>query len=71
MNERLLELAGQAANLSPHESVKMQKFAELIVQECMQLTQEEENRYYDMNEDLFALIMENFREIIKEHFGVE
>jgi hypothetical protein len=84
MNERTKLLAEQAGmgyhNLSTGNGdnwqftgtpAQLEQFAESIVQEVMQLTQEEENRYYDMNEDLFALSIENFREIVKEHFGVK
>jgi hypothetical protein len=84
MNNRIKLLAEQAGmeyhNLSTGNGdnwqftgtpAQLEQFAESIVQECMQLTKDEENRFYDMNEDLFALVMENLREIIKEHFGVE
>jgi hypothetical protein len=74
MNERLKQLAREAGLLhyNPNrEPNKLEKFAKLIVKEVMQLTHDEESRFYNMNEDLLALVMENFRELIKEHFGVE
>jgi hypothetical protein len=70
MNERILELAMQAnghhnfSDLNYKElDVFLEKFAELIVRECMELTKQcsTGSGIYDLFAD----------EIIAEHFGVE
>ena len=48
-----------------------EKFAELIIKEMLMLTYDEESRYYVLGEDYLAKVMENYRELAKEHFGVE
>jgi hypothetical protein len=72
MNELIYKLRSQSYDEVPQGlQFNEKRFAKLIVKEVMQLSHNEENRFYDMNEDLLALVMENFRELIKEHFGVE
>jgi hypothetical protein len=76
MNERIRELAEQANELDyetfdefNHKTVKhykfnKQKFAELIVQECAELTLDHKNdNYYNGWLD--------YRDEIKRHFGVD
>lgn len=64
MNERIKELALQAGHPGfPRGEIELQKFAELIIRECMLLTE----RCMD-DDTIFAL---NGAEIIAEHFGVE
>ena len=68
MNERIKLLAEQAGiyklNLSDEtEYWIMEKFAELIVQECMQVSLKHSHR----DDDMGAIIARN----IKQHFGVE
>jgi hypothetical protein len=51
-----------------------EKFAELIVEECVQLALDEKQRYRnishrDMSE--CAVAMDNYQLLLKEHFGVE
>jgi hypothetical protein len=70
MNERIRELAEQAemaANKGDHVDVKimMAKFAELIIQECMNKIENEASQYA---EPVWAVELIND---IKEHFGVE
>ena len=51
-----------------------QKFAKLIVQECIAKAEEESERYLTWNtEDCnrFSKVMQNYKELLKEHFGVE
>jgi hypothetical protein len=67
MNERILELAEQATkkydrlgNEIPFAQPDLEKFAELIVQECAELAQ----YYYQRNECVSG-------RNIKAHFGVE
>jgi hypothetical protein len=46
----------------------------LIVQECIAKAEEESERYLTWNtEDCnrFSKVMQNYKELLKEHFGVE
>ena len=74
MNERIRELLNEATSglepdLSPQRTVtlnEMDKFAELIVQECCDVLQHEDIRHsgYGYNQGFL-------HKKIKEHFGVE
>ena len=51
-----------------------EKFAELIVRECMDLALSEQKRYASFthrNLSECAITMSNFRLLMKDHFGVE
>jgi hypothetical protein len=51
-----------------------EKFAELIVRECMDLAFLEQKRYAEFthrNMSECAVTMSNFRLVMKDHFGVE
>jgi hypothetical protein len=70
MNERIKELADQAGfnpyNYQGSNSALFEKFAELIVQECISKLDEEIYRSIDGDGD------EAWHDLIlKEHFGVE
>jgi hypothetical protein len=68
MNERILQLAKQANVLeSDHydNELEIQKFAELIVRECLSKIENEAAQYA---EPVWAFELVND---IKEHFGVE
>jgi hypothetical protein len=75
VNERIKELAKQAG-LQPFEDCgpgyvyKMEKFAELIVQECMWkiMVRKDEaiDNHWNVDEAMSAALMD-----ISEHFGVE
>ena len=74
MNERISELAREAGlpTYNPEGiPTKLEKFAELVIREMLMLTYDEETRYYNMNEDYLAMAIENYRVLVKEHFGVE
>jgi len=84
MNERIRELATEARLLTgwPVGEVEYQKFAELIVQECVNVLRAESERLYKLaaeeKDELFASNFEICAEkcwdnevMIKEHFGVE
>jgi hypothetical protein len=85
MNERIKLLAEQAAHdtRAIHNNAywRMQemleditwreKFAELIVKECIAQARSEEDRFYGLGEDDLALTMEHFQEVLKHHFGVK
>jgi len=68
MNERIKQLAEQA-NFTEQDIEDMspgfEKFAELIVEECM------EQVYYGREEVLNGNISEVIQQRIKQHFGVE
>ena len=71
MNERILEIARESGLLVHNPAgvpTKLEKFAELIVRECMaQCTKVEEDDELSGVSDGALLC----REEIKEHFGVE
>ena len=91
MNERILELAEQAKDYadyysmlsdSAEQEIFTEKFAELIVRECIKLTMNERLRYsssYDKQADWpkqlmmlhCAISMDNYKILLQEHFGVE
>ena len=84
MNERIRELAEQAelnATLLFNKE-KLEKFAELIVQECVNVLREESERLYKLSaEEKDELFASNFEicaekcvdnmEALIEHFGVK
>ena len=87
MNKRIRLLAEQAyphndnVNIFRHHD-RLEKFAQLIVKECMELAMTEKSRYAnlynkeaDPNKYLTMLhcatSMSNYRLLLKEHFGVE
>lgn len=75
MNEQIRALAIQVQRtempgvLFAHPEF-VEKFAELLIRECMQLADNEASRFYNMNEDNCASAMENYYELVKQHFGV-
>ena len=78
MNKRIKELSEQAGFMEAWFSEsgddcerEIKKFAELTVKECIKLANDEASRFYNMDEYELASVMENFREKLKEHFGVE
>jgi hypothetical protein len=74
MNERIRELAEQAGWMMSDEvegfNIRLEKFAELIVRECMALCKsmdETDTRYrYDYRRGVLDCV-----DTIKQHFGVE
>jgi len=83
MNERIRLLAEQANELDyetfdeyNHKTVKhykfnREKFAELIVAECMTTVLKESKWYWDKDEFESANAVQNAARRVKEHFGVE
>jgi propanediol utilization protein len=84
MNERIWELWDQAKVDPTNEDVHhlVEKFAELIVEECANVLREESERLYKLSaEEKDELFASNFEicaekcvdnvEALKEHFGVE
>jgi len=85
MNERIQQLAVQADGVFIHKLITgakqytflekdLEKFAELIVKECVQLALDEKQRYRNISHrDMLecAVAMDNYQLLLKEHFGVE
>jgi len=77
MNERIRELAHEAGlpTYNPEGiPTKLEKFAELIVRECMDLALSEQKRYAELtHRDMSecAVAMSNFGLVMADHFGVE
>ena len=65
MNERIRELAEQAELNLELQSLKVEKFAELIVAECLDIVEDEDDGSADTKAIRWAMIR------IKKHFGVE
>ena len=83
MNERIRQLAEQARDyattrhpvsnitLSVNSDLFEQKFAELIVRECVTLADTEAERFSNLDQEYCAMAMDNYRELVRKHFGVE
>jgi hypothetical protein len=79
MNERIQQLMEQAGLYdfvikSMGIDEEMEKFAELIVRECIAQAVKEEERYDSLNGrdcDYCSMAMSNFQGVLAEHFGVE
>jgi len=48
-----------------------QKFAELIVRECISMADKESERYSNLDQEYCSMTMDNYRELVRKHFGVE
>jgi hypothetical protein len=81
MNERIKELADEATTIvemvgpqgytSSYANFDREKFAELIVEECMTTILKESKWYWDKDEFERANAVQNAARRLKEHFGVE
>jgi len=75
MNERIQLLAEQAGYLPDMFGIghwdmpECKKFAQLIVQECIQAIQNEGQTYEHLDAGEFQA--NNFSQAVKQHFGVE
>ena len=78
MNERILEFAKEAGHIYhvggtvPYfefSNNQMKKFAQLIVEECIQAIQNEGQTYEHLDAGEFQA--NNFSQAVKQHFGVE
>ena len=68
MNERIKELAEQADLDLQLQSMRVEKFAELIVRECASIAR---NTNLEEVEGGDSAVLRAASEQIKEHFGVE
>mgnify|MGYP007100194635 CR=1 FL=1 len=83
MNEQILKLYKQAQefaykniskeswNTDNFHAVVSGKFAELIVRECVTLADKESERYSNLDQEYCSMAMDNYRELVLKHFGVE
>jgi hypothetical protein len=86
MNERIRELELEAIAYADskvpvnnryndiYHSIVRGKFAELIVNQCVQLALDEKQRYRNISHrDMLecAVAMDNYQLLLKEHFGVK
>ena len=87
MNERIKTLAEQAGfyfydmhdvdgqdlgeTIEADSWTAAEKFAELIVRECIIKAEQEEDRFFEMGEVDLAYAMKNFQNLLKQDFGVE
>ena len=82
MNERIRELVEESYNEFYNVHIDLELFAELIVQECVNVLRAESERLYKLSaEEKDELFASNFEicaekcvdnvEALKEHFGVE
>jgi hypothetical protein len=78
MNERIRELAKQSTvSMGGMQVVDIEKFAELIVKECITIVDEqkeclhEEQQYWHDRDYGYALAVDDASKGIKQFFGVE
>ena len=76
MNERIRELIKHATinigdEFHPIDFFDKEKFAELLVSECITKAEQEEDRFFEMGEVDLAYAMKNFQNLLKQDFGVE
>lgn len=72
MNEQIKQLADKAGLELIHNqflTAAQQKFAQLIVRECIQAIQNEGQTYKHLDAGEFQA--NNFSQAVKQHFGVE
>jgi hypothetical protein len=55
----------------PYIEEDLEKFAELIVKECISMADKESERYSNLDQEYCSMAMDNYRELVRKHFGVE
>ena len=77
MNERLQELARQAGFFANPDVEKFEKFAELIVRECLSVVEAQKDRLSEDSMDWgeqdfgYSMAVNDSVAMVKQHFGVE
>jgi hypothetical protein len=77
MNERIDELMIEAGARFEflhgvhYDDFQYKKFAELIVRECVTLADIEAERFSNLDQEYCSMAMDNYRELVRKHFGVE
>jgi hypothetical protein len=54
-----------------HRDFNREKFAELIVKECIEQAELEEDRFTGLDAMDLAYAMQNFQNLLKQHFGID
>ena len=55
----------------PSINPKMQQaFGNMIVEECIRLAEQEEDRFLEMGETDLAYAMQNYQLLLRQHFGI-
>lgn len=55
----------------PSINPKMQEaFGNMIVEECIRLAEQEEDRFLEMGETDLAYAMQNYQLLLRQHFGI-
>lgn len=54
-----------------YAAIDLEKFAELIVRECISMADKESDRYSNLDQEYCSMAMDNYRELVRKHFGVE
>ena len=72
MNERIRELAEQAETKEVgYYFFDREKFAELIIKECLEVCNRQANHYYETNNRAATCVADVLGRIIQMHFGIE
>jgi hypothetical protein len=71
MKERIRELAREAGFYANPDVEKFEKFAELIVKECVEFAYKEADHLEDEFERGRADDLRRWANVMKQHFGVE
>lgn len=67
----LLKLKQQAGIDDNPDQEGLDLFAQLIVAECISMADKESERYSDLDQEYCSMAMDNYRELVRKHFGVE
>lgn len=55
----------------PSINPKMQEaFGNMIIEECIRLAEQEEDRFLEMGETDLAYAMQNYQLLLRQHFGI-
>ena len=68
MNERIRELMLEAGYAAPELATRAQKLVTLVIDEHIKLADDEMSRFYNLDEPWLARAMENYIELVIEHF---
>ena len=74
MNERIQQLVEKSYihdKQNDSSFFDKEKFAELIVAECISMADKESERYSNLDQEYCSMAMDNYRELVRKHFEVE
>ena len=52
------------------EKTRLACFADLIIKECINLADNEAERFSNLDQEYCAMAMDNYRELVRKHFGI-